>query len=60
VIDPSTGLSLDPSEIYKNLRILVEKNSSEDEIGLGILTSENRDVWHENYTNLAKSEFYFY
>lgn len=35
---------------------MVEKNQHSEEIGLGILTSENRDNWYEAYSSLSKSE----
>ena len=53
IIDSKTGVSYSPSEIYKNLKQLVN-SVQENGIGLGIMTSENRDVWYEVYTELSK------
>lgn len=54
IIDPKTGESRTPGEIYKSLRKLVNNWKQEEEIGLGILTADNRDVWADCYHKLSK------
>jgi hypothetical protein len=54
IIDPLTGLSLTPTEIFHNLKKLVESTEQKG-IGLGIMTAAHRDSWFEVYTELSKS-----
>ncbi|RNA01008.1 carnitine O-acetyltransferase isoform X1 [Brachionus plicatilis] len=56
VIDPKTGLNLDPTEIYLNLKRIVELSNEENELGIGILTSDDRDIWASAYEILCKNK----
>lgn len=50
----TTGDLLPKSKIFANLKDLVEKSPLDH--GIGILTSENRDVWAKNYKILSENK----
>jgi hypothetical protein len=57
VIDPETGITRSASDIYENLKKIIEHCANDEEdLGLGILTTENRDIWSDCYSSLIKSK----
>jgi hypothetical protein len=55
IIDPKTGVSRTPGEMFKALKHLASISKQPAPIGLGIFTGENRDVWADVYSKLNKS-----
>lgn len=53
IINPETGLGLSSSEIYSNLKNLVEY-AQESGVGLGIMTAEDRELWADVYSKLSQ------
>ncbi|CAN7981478.1 unnamed protein product [Ixodes pacificus] len=52
------GMPHDESRILTQLIRVVEM-SPEKDVGVGILTAEDRDVWAKVYASLGQSEFQF-
>ncbi len=54
VLNQNGDALLSRSEIFTNLKNLIQNTKSTDNDGLGILTSENRDTWADAYEILTK------
>lgn len=52
VINPKTGIAHNPNNVYMSLKRIVEISNKVEKIGLGILTTENRDTWADVYNKL--------
>ena len=50
------GHPLTIEDLYDNLLAIVE-SSTEKSIPVGVLTSENRDIWAQSYQILEEGEF---